>query len=64
MGGLMARKIIQISTSTVSNSGYLRGEVVTVITALCEDGTVWWRIKGDGEPSRWSLVDPIPDDGG
>lgn len=46
------RKIIQISTTRVSAFEY-----AWVITALCDDGTVWFKRNND---NYWHLLVSIP----
>ena len=57
----MESKIIQIETHMFDNSK--QGELdlnnlVTVLYALCEDGTVWQKIHGDGYKNNdWERID-------
>lgn len=50
----MKRKIIQISSATVSNGEHDWIELF----ALCSDGTAWGRLSS----GEWSQFRPIPDD--
>jgi hypothetical protein len=45
---MRTRRITQISTDVV--------ETKVVITALCDDGTVWLRLRDE----RWEQVTPLP----
>lgn len=53
----MTRKIIQICTSGVDNTQATQAEFV--LTALCNDGTIWNKF---GHQSNWLRVEDIPQD--
>ena len=48
------RKIIQLTTAAVATPDY----DTFILTALCDDGTVWHRELGPN--GYWSQVSPIP----
>ena len=56
------RKVIQITSSGITGDGRSHGENY-IVTALCDDGTIWergWSINNnDGE---WYKLPPIPQD--
>lgn len=53
----MTRKIIQISTSGVNNTQQTQADFI--LTALCNDGTVWNKF---GHQSNWMKIEDIPQD--
>lgn len=53
----MTRKIIQICTSGVENTQATQSDFI--LTALCNDGTIWNRF---GHQSNWLRVEDIPQD--
>lgn len=53
----MTRKIIQICTSGVENTQSTQADFI--LTALCNDGTIWNRF---GHQSNWLRVEDIPQD--
>lgn len=53
----MTRKIIQICTSGVENTQGTQADFI--LTALCNDGTIWNRF---GHQSNWLRVEDIPQD--
>lgn len=53
----MTRKIIQICTSGVENTQATQADFI--LTALCNDGTIWSRF---GHQSNWLRVEDIPQD--
>jgi len=53
----MTRKIIQICTSGVENTQATQADFI--LTALCNDGTIWNRF---GHQSNWLRVEDIPQD--
>lgn len=53
----MTRKIIQICTSGVENTQTTQSDFI--LTALCNDGTIWNRF---GHQSNWLRIEDIPQD--
>lgn len=53
----MTRKIIQICTSGVENTQATQADFI--LTALCNDGTIWNRF---GHQSNWLRVEDVPQD--
>lgn len=53
----MTRKIVQICTSGVENTQATQADFI--LTALCNDGTIWSRF---GHQSNWLRVEDIPQD--
>jgi hypothetical protein len=47
------RKIVQITAATAGDGG----EQWSVVYALCDDGTVWWKSSPSG---RWEQIRDIP----
>ena len=48
------RKVVQITAAVVPESEYMK--YAYVLTALCEDGTMWECVNGDA----WKKLDGIP----
>ena len=48
------RKVIQIASAAVPETGYM--EYAYILTALCEDGTMWECVNG----GSWQKLDGIP----
>ncbi len=58
------RKIIQIATATLApgtNDGHRKAEEEFVVTALCDDGTVW-SIQPDRIDGGWEQLPVMPQD--
>lgn len=53
----MTRKIIQICVAAVENTQNTQAEFV--LTALCNDGTIWNKF---GHQSNWLRVEDVPQD--
>lgn len=53
----MTRKIIQICTTGCDNTQQTQTDFI--LTALCNDGTIWNRF---GHQSNWLRVEDIPQD--
>ena len=54
---MMRRRVKQISTCFVINEDF---EEIFIITALCDDGTMWRRIEGGNYNGKWGIIENVP----
>lgn len=54
----MTRRIVQIAGGMAIGGRSEWG--VQVLFALCDDGTLWKYLDGDGFPSSWEFVPNVP----
>lgn len=58
----MKRKPIQLVRANAAAHEFDGVFYMEILTALCDDGTIWEFRRGNGEKEEWFELPPIPQD--